>query len=431
MKCIQCGTDNNLKDRTANFGRCKNCRHLFVFEPNTMGTAKVTDPMFEKAIQDLSANGTLFFTPKQFFYFLDQRVKRKNSGAQLLVIPYIFMIFVTIMVGAGMAEGIGIRLVQFIPPSIVTAMFVAVLYSVSRDDKTTIRQRKACFKSLTMIGIVTLVWSVIVFTINGSYVGFGIALLLGILSTVLGTQKRFQIKHHQLFLFGPDLFQDWLVRWQQFNDPIAKLLPPPREDSAPAPVSADVTAYSFDRLVVCDSSAIAQMLIANNFHFENNCAILSVTGYPQGVFNTAMEMLRRNPDLKVYALHDCSPQGMRLVHHLRSTPTWFPDSSVAIIDIGLSPSQVVGRDDLFIRNTAESQHEAQQMSAEMRQSLSPADIAWLEAGNFVELESFSPKRLIQVLNRGLAGSQDLGNDTDGGIIFLGDSSGYYATDSFG
>ncbi len=55
-----------------------------------------------------------------------------------------------------------------------------------------------------------------------------------------------------------------------------------------------------------------------------------------------MEMLHRNPDLKVYAFHDCSPQGITLVNHLRTSPNWFFDSNVAIIDIGLLPRPTTG-----------------------------------------------------------------------------------------
>jgi hypothetical protein len=50
-----------------------------------------------------------------------------------------------------------------------------------------------------------------------------------------------------------------------------------------------------------------------------------------------MEMLRRNPDLKVYAIHDSSPKGVSLINHLRNSERWFLNSSVTIIDIGLFP----------------------------------------------------------------------------------------------
>lgn len=77
MKCIRCGTDNNLKDRTANSGGCSKCSHAFVFEPTSMKDVKFTDSFFAKAIADISVNNTLFFTPKQFLYFLDKRLKNK------------------------------------------------------------------------------------------------------------------------------------------------------------------------------------------------------------------------------------------------------------------------------------------------------------------------------------------------------------------
>ena len=64
--------------------------------------------------------------------------------------------------------------------------------------------------------------------------------------------------------------------------------------------------------MVCDSDSIAQMLIANNFHFENNCAVLSIAGYPQSIFSTVLDMLRRNQSLKVYALYDATPAGVSL-----------------------------------------------------------------------------------------------------------------------
>ena len=76
MKCINCGTDNKLKDRTANQGRCLKCNHPFVFEPTSMLNVKITDPMFAKTLADISASHTLYFTPKQLLYFLDSRVRK-------------------------------------------------------------------------------------------------------------------------------------------------------------------------------------------------------------------------------------------------------------------------------------------------------------------------------------------------------------------
>jgi DNA-directed RNA polymerase subunit RPC12/RpoP len=81
MKCVQCNTDNSLSDRTRNSGRCKQCNHPFVFEPTTITDKKFafTDPFFKKAIEDISSQNMLFFTLKQFLYFIDKRLKYRGS----------------------------------------------------------------------------------------------------------------------------------------------------------------------------------------------------------------------------------------------------------------------------------------------------------------------------------------------------------------
>jgi len=61
MKCINCGTNNSYRDRSSNYGRCKNCGYQIVFEPIIM-TPKITDGRFEKIINDISLNNTIFYT---------------------------------------------------------------------------------------------------------------------------------------------------------------------------------------------------------------------------------------------------------------------------------------------------------------------------------------------------------------------------------
>ncbi len=100
-------------------------------------------------------------------------------------------------------------------------------------------------------------------------------------------------------------------------------------------------------------------------------------------------------------------------------------------DIGLLPRQILASKGMFVQSSTESAGAARQLPSEVRKELSAAEIAWLEAGNYVELESFSPKRLIHVLNHGIARSRDLSSD-DSALILVGDSGGYiYASDSFG
>ena len=171
----------------------------------------------------------------------------------------------------------------------------------------------------------------------------------------------------------------------------------------------------------------------HNFHFENNCAILSISGYPQRIFDTTMQMLCRNPDLRVFAFHDCSPEGIKIANELRTNPRWFPDETIVIVDIGLSPRQILAaKRDMFIQSSKSSAQASRSLPSSLRENLSPVELEWLDRGNFVELESFTPQQLIQVLNRSIANSQQGELGEDGTLILVGGSDSYfYVTESFG
>ena len=421
MKCINCGTDNKLKDRTANQGRCIKCNHLFAFEPTSMSNVQITDPFFAKAIADLSANNTLFFTPKQLLYFLDNRLKKSSKSISRFswLLPFIFINLVT-------------SLTIFLP-LVVNLAFIIFFHESSKSAKLNLVSRKQNARNLQIIGGIIIFIGVLLSLPLNSFRLFVIFVIMGMLPIYLGTRQLGRIQLlTQDFLISDSQINDWLNRWQQINGSILKVLPSPKQKNTPATVNPDVTAYSFDRLVVCDSASIAQLLIANNFHFENNCAILSITKYPQSIFDTTMQMLRRNPDLKVYAIHDCNPQGISLVYNLRTNANWFLNSEIAIIDIGLTPRQIIStKRGMFIQSSPESAQAAKQLPEEIRQNLSAEELAWLESGKFVELESFTPQRIIKVLQKGIAGSQSLESD-DSSLLLLGDTGNdMYVVQSFG
>ncbi|MCA1992961.1 MAG: hypothetical protein LDL41_13130 [Coleofasciculus sp. S288] len=422
MRCVSCGTDNNLRDRTLNQGRCRTCGHQFAFEPSTVTDArfKFTDPFFAKAINDISISGTLYFTPKQLFYLLDRRLSRKSPAK------------ITFLKGAGWI--ISVLTLGFLLP-VGLILFAWGCFNASRSEELSPKARRGNARTVQVIGGIILVLGIVFSLSINSYLSFAASVIFGMLFLYLGyRQLRIQKTLPQRFFITETQFQGWLSRWQLINNPISKMLPEPREELAPAAVSPDISAYSFDRAIICDNSAISQMLIANNFHFENNCAVLSITGYPQAIFGTVMQMLLRNPELKVYALHDASPQGVSLVHQLRTSPNWFQNSNVMIYDLGLLPRQILNLGNAFVQGSQESTQQARQLPPDVRQSLSSDELEWLEAGNFVELESFSPRRIIQVLNRGIVQSQE---QTSSDSLILVDDGGYggvgyvYAVDSFG
>jgi hypothetical protein len=227
-------------------------------------------------------------------------------------------------------------------------------------------------------------------------------------------KEEFVIKYTEL--------QDWLKKWQQVNGPINHLLTNPVLGAASNNPDSEVTAYSFDRLVICDTTQVAQLLIANNFHFEHNCAILTIDGYPENIFDTVLAMFKRNPQLVVYAFHSATPQGVKLTHRLNTDIIWFKSRDVIIIDLGLQPKQVLNSPrHLHIECSQDSAQAALGLPPQVRESLTQTELAWLDEGNYVELESFSPRRLIQILKHGIAtgGALDISSSDDSSTIIYG------------
>ncbi len=437
MKCIQCGTDNNLKDRTNHAGRCKSCNHLFAFEPTTTKdiNLRITDPFFAKAITDISADSTLFFTPKQLYYLLDKRLTTRSSFKGF---EWLFLyIFLSLLLPGTIGEFLEIffgKTARFGVFFLLNLPFIIYFFQTSQSDRLSDDVRKASVRNLRVIGFLILIigFYVSLSALNSAPAYF-LTVLLGMSAIVLGTwQKKQQINIVKAPLFSEAEVKIWLDRWTTINGELPKLLPAPVEARNVQAVSPDVSAYSFDRVIVCESAAIAQLLIANNVHFENNCAVLSITGYPRSIFATVMDMLRRNSDLKVYALHNSSPQGMRLISQLKSSPNWFQNSPVQLIDLGLLPRQILAAGRLSVQSSETSAQASKQLPIEVRQGLSADELTWLDSGKFAELESFSPQRLIRIINQGLSQSYTIDESSSLLLIDDGTSSGYlYTADSFG
>jgi hypothetical protein len=398
-----------------------------------MKDVKFTDPFFAKAIADISVNNTLFFTPKQFLYFLDKRLKNKVLPNLLsLMCSYAFCsVWITLFFGG--FSSIFLILIFLILFNIYCVYY---LFNLSNSSKSSPQTRRSSSTTLQLWGILIAFVGAYYGVITNSPMVYGTAALIGLSIFWLGFfQRKKANRSPETFLINAGQMLSWLDSWTRVNGSVTQLLPSvsnalPAQNIAPNP---NVTNYSFDRLVVCQSDEIAQMLIANNFHFENNCAILSISGYPQRIFDTTMQMLRRNPELRVFAFHDCSPEGMKLANELRTNSRWFPDETIVIVDIGLSPRQILAaKRDMFIQSSKNSAQASQLLAVSLRENLSKVELEWLDNGNFVELESFTPQQLIQVLNRSIANSQQGELGEDGTLILVGGSdSSFYATESFG
>lgn len=434
MKCIHCGIDSNLKDRQANQSCCKSCKRAFAFEPGTIDltlpNAKITDPLFAKIIAEISVNGTLFFTVKQFTYLLDRKLKKKaGSGIAVLVILYImFNIFAGF--GIGLALSLFFSEARWMVLGTCNIFFALYLQNISNSSNFRYQYRQAAAVMMRIVGFIVLLGGVGLGIFLKSLVSFGLDVAIGLLINYWGFLQQQKVsKSSEEFLVEIAQAKKWLLQWQSTHGNIDQLLPKPQAKLSATPDSA-VTAYSFDRLVVCNQPAIAQILLENHFHFEHNCAILSITGYPENVCDTVLEMVRRNPDLIVYAFHDASPDGVNLIHRLRSESRWFPSPTVKIVDVGLLPRQAIAaRHKMFIRRAAAAASAAHELSPATRHSLTAAELAWLDAGNYVELESFMPQQLIQTLQRSIAISRSSDLSSDGDVTIWSDD-GVLSIDGF-
>jgi hypothetical protein len=381
MKCIHCGGDTNYKDRSRNGGQCAQCRHPFAFEPKAAQTYGIADGFFQKMLEDLSGEGKLTFTEPQLYYEFNRRMLRKRYWRG----PWGWVTGLSVMGGIGGA----FLLIPLGPFALLPVVLGGggVIYGATQN-----RRAKAAFSD-------------------------------------------------QPVLSQEDFLHKYLHRWTQIHGRPAKMLRPPDREAPPwvRGAAPDLSAYSFDRALVVQHADLAAMLVANNFHFENNCAILSADGYPFGLAPTIMEMLRRNPNLKVFALHDASPSGCALPRALRG-PNWFPDLSIPVIDLGLRPKHVQDLKMIVLRGANTS------LSPELKSLLTLPEITWLENGFHADLAALRPARLMRAVYQGFAQANRASTSTSGDaadtgpdvVIWTYDSpwayssgADVYATDSFG
>lgn len=349
MKCIQCQNDTKFKVRQSNGGRCESCKHEFAFDPRSK-QGLLTDGAFLHVIETVSAKGKLAFTEGQLYYELNRRLSRPSP-----LLP---------------------RLAAFLGPLVALAACSAFL---------------------------RLQWLVLGFALVVAGGALGVALF--ILPFARDVLVRIGLARVDLKMTMSEFRSAYLLRWKKVHGGIPKLIEP---DVAhrPAPrldKETDISSYSFDRAVITERAELGSMLVANNFHFENNCAILSLDGYPFGNAEAVRQMLRRNPGLQVFAIHDASLAGLGLTAKLRGSG-WFPEPFISIVDLGLRPSQA-----WLLRLPAVEKNPIS-LPDPIRERLSPREVGWLEDGRTAEVEAIRPARLMRAVYQGFARARQLNPD---------------------
>jgi hypothetical protein len=370
MKCIYCHNDTRYKAR-ADSHSCHACGRRFAFEPRFQDP-KVTDEMFQKAIDDVSSRGSLYFTRSNLRYALNRRASRTNWRQLPWGLSVIGIFWIVIALGSGLTVGAVLGAALLLPTVGVLAVTLA--------------------------------------------------------SRLLGWRCGPPLKIDALH------FDILLRRWESVHGNIGGRLlgdsfwnAPARTAISPA-LNEELNRYSFDRAVVTDRAEPAALLVANKFHVDHECAVLSLDGYPADTGATLLAMLRQNPELRVMAVHDASPGGCALPLALRDE-SWFGEQA-RVIDLGLRPREGLALGIPVLETFGGSMGPAKDL-------LTPREAAWLESGKRLELAALPPERLMSAISRGfsrfeamLAGGEPAANDSGIWYVF-GDSDGDDADETFG
>lgn len=187
--------------------------------------------------------------------------------------------------------------------------------------------------------------------------------------------------------------------------------------------SPDLTAHGFDRAVVVDSAAVAVMLVANNFHVDHRCAVLSEEGYPEAFRGELLTVLNRNPDLRVAVLHGASPAGLGLIHRIRG---WFPDPRINLIEVGLRPAQVTKAKLYTAQGPRPGKPSIEVLDDPNLARLADWERDWLAWGLSTPLATIGPTKLMSVLGKVLSSAARIAEDevARSGRSSRSDSTGY-------
>jgi hypothetical protein len=413
MKCINCGTDNHLPERIANIGKCTNCQHQFVFEPAELPCAEqLTDNIFAELLEEVSAKKTMFFTPRQLYYLLNQKlpfrtdqVSLKKDLIQYLGLGTLGILAISFFFASSFQ--LPFEIVTSVLWSLYAPILVWLLGQSSISIRLNRRDRQQRLAELRIFAGLLFLIGLPASIVAQALWGMASAIASGLMAMWLMVERQEQQRNiTDGFLIDRHQFEEWLSKWTTVNGQPVKILSQLPTEQSPVVNPAALRTEQFDRVVVCNRKSVAQLLISNNFPLENSCAVLTIDGYPEDIFAPTMEMLRRHPDLKVYALHDGSATGVQLVHRLRQEDKW-TDINIPIIEVGIMPRQVMNNLELSICRSAKAAQAAKNLPAAVRASLNREELEWLDGGCYLDLESFSSLKIIQILQRAIQESREL------------------------
>ncbi|PIQ27423.1 hypothetical protein COW36_22745 [bacterium (Candidatus Blackallbacteria) CG17_big_fil_post_rev_8_21_14_2_50_48_46] len=332
MKCLKCGTNSLYRARSN--GKCPQCGKRFVFEPKRGDP--YTDGFFQAALTQISAKQSLYFHPRHLYFELARRKKAKplqNPKAAAIGTVVAGLIFGVIM---------SFPLASFLGNAffLVALVYLFILFRAAKKVISAAESPEIQFKWLDF-------------------------------SKHLNRWKAVEGETIPYLL--------------QTSDKPSKLIA--------APPFKDLLDYSVERLILCDKPEIVDFLVANQFHLEQKCAILSFNGYPRENFEEIRAMLQRSEHLMVYFIHNASLNGCSMVSELKR-PEWFPHAK--IFDLGLNPVHAEKFKGLWEKSNSPFRTLA---------GYSEEELAWLKEWK-LDLMVIPPSRLLRHLRNQINAHQE-------------------------
>lgn len=207
-----------------------------------------------------------------------------------------------------------------------------------------------------------------------------------------------------------------LSRWVDTHGPVAGRLArnvfgEVQQDA----LDARVDAYGFERLLVCDEDAIADVLLVNGFHSDARCPVLSRRGYPAHVYEALIPRLREQPPATVMVVHSADGDGCRLATAIADDPRWFAGIELPqVVDAGLRPGDAPRYRGLYQQATSGFD--------DTTPGLLPGEAKWL--GTYrLDLAAARPRVLMGVLGGVLRAADEGRLGTDAGGFWVGEGWG--------
>jgi hypothetical protein len=134
-------------------------------------------------------------------------------------------------------------------------------------------------------------------------------------------------------------------------------------------------------------------------------------------------MLRKNPRLEVFVLHDCTFEGCTLAFRLKNDPAWFKEFG-KIVDVAVRPAQARAK-------SLQAFREPTSTPVRNHPALTADELQWLHDWTFT-LAAIRPEQLIKRLYRSMQSKTSTEPDSTGIMVWSTDASvSDGGADSFG